>query len=230
MGATSDAGSSVGDASQRAVDKAKGNPLAVGLIAFGVGWLAASLVPASEKEKEIAGNLKDAAQPLVEKVTDAAKEVGENLKEPAQEAFASVKDVATDAVGTVKSEAGSATDDVTGQEAGRISIRPASLRVGSGLCELAQRVVDLLVAEAEPPEQGARRLGAALAVGVVGALRLPGERGREVALHTELVDEFLCRVGSERAADVRRQAVRRVGSEIHDVLHSCGAHRPRTRI
>jgi uncharacterized protein YjbJ (UPF0337 family) len=115
MGATSDAGSNVGDASQRAVDKAKGNPLAVGLIAFGVGWLAASLVPASEKEKEIAGNLKDAAQPLVEKVTDAAKEVGENLKEPAQQAFASVKDVATDAVGTVKSEAGSATDDVTGQ-------------------------------------------------------------------------------------------------------------------
>jgi len=115
MGATSDAGDSVSDVSQRAVDKAKGNPLAVGLIAFGVGWLAASLIPASEKEKEIAGTLKDAAQPLVEKVTDAAKEVGENLKEPAQQAFASVKDAATDAVDTVKSEAGSAKDDVTGE-------------------------------------------------------------------------------------------------------------------
>ena len=115
MGAASDAGGGVGDASQRAVAKAKGNPLAVGLIAFGAGLLAASLIPASAKEKEIAGTLKDAAQPLVEKAKDAAREVGENLREPAQEAVASVRDAATDAVDTVKSEAGSAKDDVAGE-------------------------------------------------------------------------------------------------------------------
>ena len=115
MGAAADAGSGVGETSQRAVAKAKGNPMAVGLIAFGAGLLAASLIPASAKEKELAGNLKEAAEPLVEKAKDAAKEVGENLKEPAQEAVASVKDAATDAVDSVKSEAGSAKDDVAGE-------------------------------------------------------------------------------------------------------------------
>jgi ElaB/YqjD/DUF883 family membrane-anchored ribosome-binding protein len=122
MGATSDARGGLSDvrdglsdAPGRAVEKAKGNPLAVGLIAFGVGWLAASLIPASEKEKELAGNLKDAAQPLVEDLTDAAKQVGENLKEPAQQAFTSVKDAATDGVDSVKSEAGTAADDMSGE-------------------------------------------------------------------------------------------------------------------
>lgn len=115
MGATAEAKDSLSGTSQGAVAKAKGNPLAVGLVAFGVGWLAASLVPASEKEKELAGSIKDAAQPLVSGLTDAAKQVGENLKEPAQQAVASVKDAATDAVDTVRSEAGSAADDVSGE-------------------------------------------------------------------------------------------------------------------
>jgi ElaB/YqjD/DUF883 family membrane-anchored ribosome-binding protein len=115
MGATSDAGEGIADASGRAVAKATGNPLAVGLIAFGVGWLAASLVPASEKEKEVATDLKQAAQPLIDTVADAAKEVGENLREPALQAFESVKDAASDAVGNVRSEAASAADEVTGE-------------------------------------------------------------------------------------------------------------------
>ena len=108
----SSATGNLADAPARAVEKAKGNPLAVGLIAFGVGWLAASLVPASEKEKELASSVKDAAQPLLHEVTDAAKEVAENLREPAQEAAAAVKDTATEAVDSVKAETSSATDDV----------------------------------------------------------------------------------------------------------------------
>jgi gas vesicle protein len=110
----SDAAGSLSDAPHRAVDKAKGNPLAVGLIAFGVGWLAASLVPASEKEKELASSIKDAAQPFVSEVTDAAKEVGEHLREPAQEAAAAVKDSATGAAEQVKSDATDAAGDVQG--------------------------------------------------------------------------------------------------------------------
>jgi gas vesicle protein len=95
--------------------KAEGNPLAVGLIAFGVGLLAASLIPASSKEKELASSIKEQAQPLVEQVTDAAKEVGQNLKEPARDAAHAVQDAAADAVDTVKSEAGSAVDDADHQ-------------------------------------------------------------------------------------------------------------------
>jgi hypothetical protein len=115
----SDSGSSaagaVSDAKDKVQAKAEGNPLAVGLIAFGVGLLAASLIPASTKEKDVASDLKEKAQPLVEKVTDAAKEVGQNLKEPAQEAAAAVKDAATGAVGNVKSEATSAAGEVKDQ-------------------------------------------------------------------------------------------------------------------
>lgn len=128
MGAASDAksnaaetGGSVGDAvsgqARRAADSASGNPFAVGLIAFGVGLLAASLIPASSKEKELAADLKDKAEPLVENVTDAAKEVAGNLREPAQQAATAVKDSASDAVGTVKDEATAATDDLKDQAA-----------------------------------------------------------------------------------------------------------------
>jgi gas vesicle protein len=110
----SSAGSSLSAAPGRAVEKAKGNPLAVGLIAFGLGWLVSSLIPATEKEQELASNAKDAVAPLKEKVTDAAKEVAQNLKEPAQEAAQSVKGTAQEAVSTVKDEGASAASDLKG--------------------------------------------------------------------------------------------------------------------
>ena len=128
MGSASDAGDSLGGVADEAsglahtaVDKAKGNPLAVGLIAFGVGWLASSLIPASTVEKQVAANVKDAAEPLVDEVKDAAKEVGENLKQPLTDAADAVKGKATDAAGTVKSETTSSAGDVrdTAKQAGQ---------------------------------------------------------------------------------------------------------------
>ena len=122
----SDVGDNISDAKDRVVAKAEGNPLAVGLIAFGAGVLLASLIPASAKEKELAADVKDQAQPLVEKVTDAAKEVGQNLKEPAREAAESVKATATDAVENVKSDAQYAAGEVKGQaKAGRENVSNA---------------------------------------------------------------------------------------------------------
>ena len=117
--AISDAGSSVaehvGDAKDKVVAKAEGNPLAVGLIAFGVGLLAASLIPASAKEKKVAAEVKDQAQPLIDEVADVAKDIGANLKEPAQQAAAAVKDAAADSVETVKEDAQYAAADVKDQ-------------------------------------------------------------------------------------------------------------------
>ena len=112
--AGSSVGSSLSAAPGRAVEKAKGNPLAVGLIAFGLGWLVSSLIPSTDKEQELASNAKEAAAPLKEKVTDAAKEVAQNLKEPAQEAAQSVKGTAQEAVSTVKDEGASAASDLKG--------------------------------------------------------------------------------------------------------------------
>ncbi|CAH0149538.1 hypothetical protein SRABI98_00751 [Microbacterium sp. Bi98] len=111
----SDAGSHLGDVKDRAVAKAEGNPLAVGLIAFGIGLVAASLVPASTKEKDLAASVKDQAQSLVDEVSDVAKEVGEQLKEPAQASVAAVGASAQDSVSAVKDEAQTAAHEVKDQ-------------------------------------------------------------------------------------------------------------------
>jgi Protein of unknown function (DUF3618) len=120
------AASSVGDTAVSTAHKARrqaeGNPLAAGLIAFGVGWLVSSLLPASQKERELAHQVKDQAQPAMQAAGQQAgqvlTEVKDNLQQPAQEAVQSVKDTATDAAGTVKDEARSAAGDVKDQTQG----------------------------------------------------------------------------------------------------------------
>ena len=104
MGAGDDVATNISEAGHTAVDKAKGNPLAVGLAVFSLGWLVASLIPASEQEKRMATKVKEEAQPLVDQATDVAKEMGEHLKEPARESMDAVKSRAQEGVDTVKSE------------------------------------------------------------------------------------------------------------------------------
>jgi hypothetical protein len=119
----SSAASTVADtassAPQLARQKAQGNPLAAGVIAFGAGWLLSSLLPASEKEQHAAAAVKDKASEHSDKLTgplsDAAQQAKENLREPAQQAAESIKSTATDAASTVKDETRSATEDVAGQ-------------------------------------------------------------------------------------------------------------------
>jgi gas vesicle protein len=107
-----DAGTAISHAPDQLKAQARGNPLAAGLIAFGAGMLISSLIPASQKEREAADQLKTAAQPLADKVTDAAKDMVQDLKEPAQEALDNVKATAADGVQNVKAEGQDAVDDV----------------------------------------------------------------------------------------------------------------------
>jgi hypothetical protein len=87
-GTVQDAASSAVDAVQQAPQmmkqQAQGNPLAAGLIAFGVGWLVSSLLPASEKEKQLAQQAESAVREhkdaLLEPAKQAAQEIGEQLK------------------------------------------------------------------------------------------------------------------------------------------------------
>jgi ElaB/YqjD/DUF883 family membrane-anchored ribosome-binding protein len=126
MGSADDVGTAVTDAGSaavhgaedvkdRVVAKAEGNPLAVGLIAFGAGLLIASLIPASRKEKEVAADVKEKAQPLLEEAGEVAKEVGEHLRQPAQDAVEAVKESATESFETVQEEAQAATAEVADQ-------------------------------------------------------------------------------------------------------------------
>jgi uncharacterized protein YjbJ (UPF0337 family) len=93
------------------------------MIAFGVGWLASSLLPATEKEQEAATAVKDKASEhsdtLTAPIKEAAGNAKENLRGPAQDAVQSVKGTATDATATVKDEASSAKDDITGNGSAR---------------------------------------------------------------------------------------------------------------
>lgn len=117
--AASAASQSVQSAPEALQRKAQGNPMAAGLIAFGVGWLVSSLLPTSEKEKQLAsraeGAVKEHSQPLIEHAKQAAQEAGDALKPAAQQAVESVKGTAQEAAQTVAEEGRSAAEDVQGQ-------------------------------------------------------------------------------------------------------------------
>lgn len=104
------------DLAGTAKQRAQGNPLAAGLIAFGAGWLVSALIPASEREQRAAGQLMDTAkeksQPLTENLGQIASEIKDNLTEPAQQAVQSVSDTASDAAQTLKYEGQAAAQDV----------------------------------------------------------------------------------------------------------------------
>src|SRR3954453_7044558 len=117
--AASSAASAVQQAPDTIVRQAQGNPLAAGLIAFGVGWLFSSILPASEKEKQLAQQAESAVKEhkdaLLEPAKQAAQEIGDQLKPAAQDAVESVRATAQDAASTVTEEGQTAVQDVQGQ-------------------------------------------------------------------------------------------------------------------
>ena len=117
--ALQDKASAVGDvvsnAPAQVKERARGNPLAAGLIAFGAGLLISGLIPSSQREQQAVSTLQDKAEPLKEKATEAAKDVASNLREPAQDAAQSVKQTAAEGVESVKGEGVSAKQDVQDQ-------------------------------------------------------------------------------------------------------------------
>jgi ElaB/YqjD/DUF883 family membrane-anchored ribosome-binding protein len=96
--------------------QAQGNPLAAGLIAFGVGWLVSSLMPVTEKERQLAQQaesvVREHKDALLEPAKQAGQEMAEQLKPAAQQAVEEVKSTAQDAASTVKGEGQSAVQDV----------------------------------------------------------------------------------------------------------------------
>jgi len=103
-------------------DAAGGNPLAMGLIAFGAGLVAATVFPATRAERDMA----ERAQPMLERAAaeavPAARHVMEELEPTAQEAVADLRESAKDAASSVKEQAvGAATE---AKEASQRAIQP----------------------------------------------------------------------------------------------------------
>jgi uncharacterized protein YjbJ (UPF0337 family) len=95
----------VKDAPQKVAGATQGNPLAAGVIAFGVGLLAASIIPATEAEKRAGRQVKDNAGDLVEPLKEPARQIADDVKGSVQDAAQEVKGTAVDAAQTTKEEA-----------------------------------------------------------------------------------------------------------------------------
>ena len=117
------AGDSLGSAAESAKDSVsaapqmvrsgtQGNPLAAGLIAFGVGMLLASLAPASQVEQQVAESAEAKAKDLSEPLKDVGQQLAQDLKEPVQDAVEQVRSTAVDAANETTEQAKSAAQDV----------------------------------------------------------------------------------------------------------------------
>jgi len=105
-----DAADAVRSAPQAVATQTQGNPLAAGIIAFGVGMLAATLMPVTEAERRAGQQIKEHSGDLTEKVKDVAGDLKDDLSGSAQQAVGEVRATAQDAVQTTKSEAADAKD------------------------------------------------------------------------------------------------------------------------
>jgi ElaB/YqjD/DUF883 family membrane-anchored ribosome-binding protein len=142
-GSMHEAASSVGDTAQEAAGKARdavtqapqtvlkqaeGNPLAAGLVAFGLGLVVASMIPASQREAEAAHRAKEAAAPLVEEAKGMASTVASNLKEPAQEQLHGLQESAKQAGSDLAEQGKAAASDVA--QHGRTAVSDVRGEVG----------------------------------------------------------------------------------------------------
>jgi gas vesicle protein len=125
--AASDVASSVGDATSGAADtvrhvpdvvekQTEGNPMAVGLIAFGLGALAGTILPSTQTEKSMAPELRErVVEPVKETASEAAREVGQDLRGSAEEAAERVRQTAQEGARRLTEETRHRVEDVKSQ-------------------------------------------------------------------------------------------------------------------
>ncbi|MFA9430819.1 DUF3618 domain-containing protein [Egicoccus sp. AB-alg2] len=114
-GTLQDAGEAIQQAPQRVEQVTRGNPLAAGLVAFGVGALVGSLLPPSRAEQELASELRDNFEdPVRQQVQEAGQEMKTQLQEHAQHAMEDTKQSAQQAVEETRSQAQDAAQQVQG--------------------------------------------------------------------------------------------------------------------
>ncbi len=101
----------------------QGSPLAMGAIAFGVGFLAAAMFPPSRSEQQAAQTLLDNADPVKDELLAAGNDVASGLKESAQSAIGEVKDAVVEgqqAVADTAHDKIDATKDTAQDAAGSV--------------------------------------------------------------------------------------------------------------
>jgi ElaB/YqjD/DUF883 family membrane-anchored ribosome-binding protein len=104
----SGAAGAVREAPSRLASRTSGNPWAMGLGAFALGWLASSLIPTTSRERQAVHTLRDSdvVQPLASTAREVASQASEHVKEAASTVAEQAKEAATTVAGQAK-DAGS---------------------------------------------------------------------------------------------------------------------------
>lgn len=105
----------VREAPQAVARQTQGNPLAAGIIAFGVGLLTASLMPVTEAERRAGQQLKEHSGDLTDRVKDVAGDLKDDLDGTVRQAAGQVRETARDAAQTTGETARSDARDVRDQ-------------------------------------------------------------------------------------------------------------------
>ena len=113
--ASSAAGAVVQEARQapeQVLQTTQGNPLAAGLVAFGLGMVVASLIPPSDPERRAATAVTERLEPLKDQALELGSEMKEAVQGAARDAVDDVKATARDAAGEIGDAAQTAASDI----------------------------------------------------------------------------------------------------------------------
>lgn len=103
--AMSEVKEAVSEAPAKLRQKTRGNPMAVGLIAFGGGMLAGTLLPESNIEGRALRRVEPALASAASEASQIGRDVAEDVKESAGSSMEQVKESASAAADNVKEEA-----------------------------------------------------------------------------------------------------------------------------
>ena len=99
---TAKVGEKLEEAPQAARRTIAGNPLAVGLVAAGVGMVIASLLPETEAERRMGEKIQPEVQQIAAQAAQAVQETKESLKPEVERAKEEIKGSVSEATDTVK--------------------------------------------------------------------------------------------------------------------------------
>lgn len=113
-------GSRVRDTAESAggtvVDTVEGRPIVAGLVAFGVGFIAGSILPSSRPERDLARKVEPQLESLAEGVGGTAREAAENLRPVVEDEVSVMTDeakaAASSTAAAARDEAEAAKQDV----------------------------------------------------------------------------------------------------------------------
>ena len=104
-GAVQTATEQVQQAPQAIAAQARGNPIAAGIVAFGIGALFATVLPKSQAEQRLVDDARTQLQSAAQELKEVGRAVASDAKERSASAFEEVKAASTSAAESVQEQA-----------------------------------------------------------------------------------------------------------------------------